>query len=287
MDNQAKLSTIITNALKIIRNPVEFYQTMPKSGGLVDPMIFVLIMAVIMGLESAIFSLFGMGAVGAMTAGLGAIIILPVSAVIGSFIGAAILFVIWRLMGSSENYETAYRCTAYISAIYPITALIGLIPYVGIIVGVAWGMYLLVTASIEVHQLSSKTTYIVFCILAAILIVTNISAEIATRQMISDVEGLQKKFGKIGKQFQDSDEMTPEQAGKAMGDFFKALEQTAQKLNNQENSNIAEKQPEQPNADMTPEQAGQALGGFLKGLEEATKGLSEQNEPSSTSPNNR
>ncbi len=280
MDNQAKLNTLIKDALKIIRTPVEFYQTLPKSGGFAGPIIFVLIMAIITGLETALFSLFGLGAFGAMAAGLASIIILPISAIIGSFIGAAIVFVIWRLMGSSENYETAYRCTAYISAIYPITVLIGLLPYIGIIVGVVWFMYLLTIASIEVQQLNPKTTYIVFGILAFLLIISNISAEITTRRMISDVEKIQQQFG-------NPDEMTPEQTGKAMGDFFKALEQSAQKFNNKENSNIENQQPpptvDSQDNNMTAEEAGKALGGFLKGLEEATREMREQNEQSATS----
>jgi uncharacterized membrane protein YdjX (TVP38/TMEM64 family) len=43
-----------------------------------------------------------------MGAGFGAIIFMPIAVAIGSFIGAAILFVIWKLMGSQEDYETAY-----------------------------------------------------------------------------------------------------------------------------------------------------------------------------------
>lgn len=286
MDNQAKLNTILSDALNIIRHPTDFFQTMPKSAGFADPLIFVVIMAIIMGIEIAIFSLFGMNAIGAMAAGIGSIIILPISAVIGSFIGAAILFIIWRLMGSAESYETAYRCIAYISAIYPITAIAGLIPYIGIVVGVVWGMYLLATASIVVHQLSPKTTYIVFGTLAVILTVSNISAEIASRRMMSNVEGLQQQFGNIGKQFQNTDEMTPEQTGKAMGDFFKALEQTAQSFDkNNDSSDARQALPPSSNNKMTPEQAGQALGGFLKGLEEATKGLEEENQQSSANSN--
>ena len=168
MDNQAKLNTIISDALKIIRTPVEFYQTMSKSGGFTDPLIFVLVMALITGFETAIISLFGFGEIGVIF-GFGAIIILPIFAIIGSFIGAAIIFVIWRLMGSSEDYETAFRCNAYMAAIYPITTLIELIPYIGIIVSLVWLMYLIVIASIKVQQLNPKTTYIVFGILTAII----------------------------------------------------------------------------------------------------------------------
>lgn len=234
MDNQAKLNTIIEDALKVIINPAEFYQKMPKSGGYADPVIFVLLMAVIMGLLFSVFSLFGAGVVGAMAAGFGAIFIMPVFAILGSFIGAAILFVIWRLMGSDEPYETAYRCVAYASAIYPAMALLGLIPYLGSIISVAWGMYLMIMASIEVQRMNRNTAYIVFGILGALMIVVNLSSEIATRQIASNAEGLQKQFEVFGKQFEQSDEMTPEEAGEALGKFLKGFEEATKDLREQD-----------------------------------------------------
>ncbi len=62
------------------------------------------------GIIQAILSFIGLGAAGCGMSGFGMILFMPDYAAIGSFIGAAILFVIWKLMGSQENYETAYRC---------------------------------------------------------------------------------------------------------------------------------------------------------------------------------
>lgn len=190
MDNQATLKAIISDALKIIRNPVEFYQSMPKSGGYTQPLIFVLIMSVISGLEAMLFGLDGVGAI----FGLGIIILIPIFAIIGSFTGAAIIFVIWLLMGSSEDYETAFRCNAYMSAIYPITVLLEPIPYIGTIISLIWIMYLVTIASIKVQQLKRQTTYIVFGTLAAAILVLSISDEITSRSMIADAEILQKQY---------------------------------------------------------------------------------------------
>jgi hypothetical protein len=126
--------------------------------------------------------------------GLGTIIIIPIFAIIGSFIGAAIVFVIWYFMGSSEDYQTAFRCNAYLSAIFPLTTLLELIPYLGIIVSSAWSMYLVAIASIEVHQLSPKRSYMVFGILTIVIIVFSIDDEIANRNMMADAEILQKQY---------------------------------------------------------------------------------------------
>ncbi len=304
MGNRSKLNNVLQDAIKVITNPVGFYRNMPKTGGFADPVIFVLVMAVMMGLLIAIFSLFGASVIGAMAAGFSALIFMPIFALVGSFIGAAILFVIWKLMGSSESYETAYRCVAYAAAIYPIMAVLGLIPYIGTLVGIAWGVYLMIVASIEVHQLNRKTAYTVFGILGALLIVMNLGSEMAARKMTAKVEGLEKQFEGITKQLEQSADKTPEQMGKDIGDFIKGLgNATKNTRDNVDANNTGNISPEtlpsdntagdsmnnvspQPSSDnaasgdtMTSEKAGKVLGDFLKGFSEATKDLQQQETP--------
>ncbi len=101
------LSKVIEDAKSVITNPVSFYRNMSKSGGFSEPIIFVIVMAVIAALLFTIFSLFGGGRMAG--AGLGILVFIPIMMLIGSFISAAIMFVIWKLMGSENNYETAYR----------------------------------------------------------------------------------------------------------------------------------------------------------------------------------
>jgi len=224
MENKAKLNIIIEDAVKVIKNPVGFYREMPKTGGFVDPLIFLIVMAVVAGLMVATLSLFGAGMAGAMAAGMGAVFMFPVFALISSFISAAILFVIWKLMGSDNGYETAYRCIAYASAIYPITVLLSIIPYAGSVVGMAWGVYLMMIAGIEVHQLKKNTVYLVFGILGTLMVLGNLSGEMAARRMTSRFEGMGEQFEQFGRQFENNDDMTPEKAGEALGGFLKGLE---------------------------------------------------------------
>jgi len=124
------MNSILEDVRKVITNPVDFYRGMNKTGGFGAPIIFVLVMAVVSAILLVFFSLLGLGSIGgAMAVGFGGIILLPIMATIFSFIGAGILLVIWKLMGSQESFEVSYRCVAYASAIYPITVLAGLIPY--------------------------------------------------------------------------------------------------------------------------------------------------------------
>jgi hypothetical protein len=224
MNDQAKpdFTQIPNQAIKVITNPAGFYREMPKTGGFVEPLVFVAVMAVITGVLIALLSLVGFGMQGMAVAGLAAIIIFPIFAVIGSFIAAAIIYVIWMIMGSKESYETAYRCVAYMTAIYPITAVLGMIPYLGAVVGTAWGFYLLIVASTEVHGIKAQTAYIVFGIIGALMILFQVSSEYSARHMSA-------RMAELSESMQGMENMSPGEAGKAVGEFLKGLEEAQKK----------------------------------------------------------
>jgi hypothetical protein len=217
------VGTVIEQAIKVISNPLGFYRDMNKSGGYSEPVIFLLVMAVASGLVTALLAMINLLPV-PVGAGLGMIIILPIAALIGGFIGAAILFVVWKLMGSTESYETAYRCVAYTSAIMPIVTVLSVIPYLGTLVRVVWGTYLIISASIRVHNREKNTSYIVFGILGALGLLMSINAERAQREMASNMEQYSRAMEESMK---DLGEMTPEEAGRAVGEFMKGMEDAA------------------------------------------------------------
>jgi len=179
-------------AIKVITNPVGFYQEMPKSGGLIHPLIFMAALALVASVLSAILSVVGLGAAGAMAGGLTAIILIPIFVVIFGFIGAAIAHVIWKMMGSQEDFETAFRCVAYTAAIAPLTALLSIIPYIGSLVSALWPMALLAIASIHVHRRNNQTSWVVFGAIGIILALLSVNGERSSRQMIDSLEDFQK-----------------------------------------------------------------------------------------------
>jgi hypothetical protein len=125
------LSDVFQTALRVIKDPAGFYRTMPRDGGYAQPLIFIAVMAVFTGIMMAILSLFGGGRPGGINVGLASVFIIPIVMIIGYSIAAVILFVIWKLMGSTQNYQTAFRCQAFASSILPVTALFSLITLPG------------------------------------------------------------------------------------------------------------------------------------------------------------
>ena len=203
--------------IKIITSPAEFYRNMPKGGGLVEPIIFLVILAVVTALIQVVLNFMGLGAAGVMAAGLSSIIIIPIFVIIFSFIGAAIAFVIWKIMGSQESYETAYRCCAYSMAVAPITAVLSIIPYLGNMAGTVLPMVLLAIASIEVHKIRTNLAWGVFGTIALLFVLMGLGAEKAARNMAGKSE-------MVIKQLEGIEEMSPEDAGKKLGEFMKGMQ---------------------------------------------------------------
>ena len=132
--------------------------------------------------------------------GFGMILFMPIAAAVGSFIGAAILFVIWKLMGSPENYETAYRCCAYLMALSPVTAIISAIPYAGGIISMAIYIFYVVTVSVAVHQIPAQKAWIVFGIIGVVLALIGVFSEYRARDMSSSMD----RWRQVGEEYRAS-----------------------------------------------------------------------------------
>ncbi len=213
------VNSLLDRAKKVVTDPAGFFSTMSKTGGFTDPIIFLAVMGVASALVQIILGFIGMGGIGMMAVtGLIAIVIVPVFVVIGGFISAFFIYLFWRMMGSEENYETSFRCVAYIAAIAPITAVFRAVPYLGGVASTVWGMLLLIIASVAVHGIARQKAQLWFGISAAILILFGLSGEYAARNVMTEFEGFQQQYG------EDLQNKSPEEMGRVMGEFMKGLE---------------------------------------------------------------
>lgn len=247
------LATVIDDAKRVCTDPSGFYSSMPKSGGYAEPAIFVAVMAAILGLLMSVFALFGGNYLGSMAISMASVIIMPIMGVIGSFIGALVMFVIWKLMGSTQSYAVSYRCIAYATAIYPVTGLLSIIPYLGTIIGTLWGIYLMYVASIHVHSIKQKTAQIAMGILAAFMVLYQVSTEVAGRKIAAEIERAEQRLERIGT-FGQSPEDRDGKPAETVGEVFEAGLAELENLDQ-----------------MTPEEAGEKLGAFMKQFEEGAK----------------
>jgi len=188
--------------IRIISSPSVFFRDMPKKGGIAPPFVFLVVMAlasgVLSGLLRALESALGMRLYEGAAMGFLSLTLIPVASVIGSalfgFLAAAALFVIWRLMGSKEDYEAAYRCTAYLSAVMPISTLVGFAPYVGGALGLALILYYLVTASVSLHGIPPVRAWICFGVIAALLMIISVSSRITAKRFARNMEQAEQSW---------------------------------------------------------------------------------------------
>jgi hypothetical protein len=215
------LASIPGQMLTVILKPQEFFPGMEKKGGFIEPLVFMVAMAVVTALVLAVVGMIGFGPVGMMAMGFVGVIVIPVMVAIFGFVGAAIIFVIWKIMGSDEDFECTYRCVAYSYAYAPVAALVSGVPYLGTLVSTLWPMALLAIASMHVHGRTPKLSWGVFGVLGLLFAFTSLSVEMGLRKMQS---GLENWSQQTNQRLGNPDEMTPEQAGKAVGDFLKGMQ---------------------------------------------------------------
>ena len=167
-------SAMPEKAIIVITNPAGVFQSMEKTGGYMEPLAFAVIMGVVAGVIQAIMGIFGLGA--GFINGIVSIIKMPIIAGVGSFIGAAILFVIWKFMGSVWDYEVSYRSCAHMMALWPITVIVSIIPYAGMVINTALALFYTVMASVHVHRLPAQKAWLVFGIIFAVLLLLSLVA---------------------------------------------------------------------------------------------------------------
>mgnify|MGYP006993456467 CR=1 FL=1 len=80
---------------------------------------------------------------------------------------------------------------------------------------------MVVVASEHVHKIAPQTARIAFGVLFGIFALMSISSQMAARKMQGKVEALHEEMEKL-------EEMSPEEAGKAVGDFLKGLQKSVE-----------------------------------------------------------
>ncbi len=233
---------IVQAFVGVLTRPAEFYASVRDAAGLGAPIVFALVMGVLSGVITAVYTTLGLGAVGGvaggaigMAAGVGAIIMTPIFAVIGCFVGGAIVHVISMIAGGKGSYEQSARVAAYAGAVMPISSLLAFTPLLRMLPGL-YGLYLVAVGLITIHAADRKRTYTVVGILAALLVLFSIMAMLAARAVRDMGSEMQTKFGP-NSQFQRDlqkaqDEM--KRAAEEMKRQAEAAEQQAKQLQQQQ-----------------------------------------------------
>jgi hypothetical protein len=168
LENPVDPGRIFQTYAQVLTNPSGFFRHLPLGGGLQPAIVFLGVSGLLSGLAYFVLAMLSFKPYQSMGQALFGLLVSPLAFILLTFVSAAVINILWRFMGSGQNYRTAFACLAYISAISPFSTLLSVVPLAGSLVALAWGAQLMVVASVEVHGLSRKNAWLVFGVLGAV-----------------------------------------------------------------------------------------------------------------------
>lgn len=123
----------INDSKEILVNPKGYFEKMPKSGGLGEPIIKAIIYAGVAGVFAMLWSLLIFPAFfGAATAASTAFISSLIVGIIGVFVGGLIILILSLICGGDDNFEANLRVAASLMVFMPISAFLNVISAVSL-----------------------------------------------------------------------------------------------------------------------------------------------------------
>jgi hypothetical protein len=188
----------IEDAKNTLIKPKDYFSSLSKSGGFVDPIIRACIFSLAAGIIYFIWALLKIGGSWGMSgqsmAGFGSIIVIfttLLGGIIGLFIGGLIIMLISMICSGDTNYEANTRVTASLMVISPISSLLsflnGINLYLGIIISLLVGLYaiwLLYMALLNSLSAKENVAKIVCIVLAVLSILASLGSLLTPRAMM-------------------------------------------------------------------------------------------------------
>ena len=170
----------LNESRETLLNPKNYFPGMSLSGGMMEPLFKAIIYGVIAGLFTFLWSILGLSAAGSgvynSAVGIMSIVGAMFAAVIGVFIGGAIMLLISSLCGGNKDYEANLRVAAAVMVIYPINTLFSFLyrinPTLGLLVSLAitfYSIYMIyeaIVSALKGKESSAKIVMLVLIVLA-------------------------------------------------------------------------------------------------------------------------
>jgi hypothetical protein len=162
------VQTFIATVQAVVLRPVDFYRGILRQGDFINPLIFAIICYEVSAILGGLLRLVGIGPANQNFGGfLVAVILAPIFAAIGLFIGSGILYLLVMLIVGSRNagFEATFRVVAYSA----VTSLVSWIPFIGGILSL-YSIYLAIVGIREVHNTTTGKAALVVLIPAAVIL---------------------------------------------------------------------------------------------------------------------
>jgi hypothetical protein len=161
------VQSLISTVQRVVLQPVDFFRSISRQGDFINPLIFAIICYEVFAMLSGLLAVAGIGGQRGFGQFITSLILAPIFAAIGLFIGAGILHLLVMLIVGSGNsgFEATFRVGAYAA----VTSLVSWIPFIGWIASL-YGIYLAIVGIREVHATTTGRAALVVLIPAAIVL---------------------------------------------------------------------------------------------------------------------
>ncbi len=170
-----RAGNVFSNAKWMVKDPVGYFESLSPESPIGPSLGTTLIWSLIAGCVFAVVGLVSQSGLQRVAA-IAQIILFPMMSLFFGFIGAAIFHVICLILGGSARYSGSYAVLASVAALFPVSALLSLIPYGGIPLQI-YGLFLSVQGASGVHKVSKKKAWIAFGLLSILGIIGSITAQ--------------------------------------------------------------------------------------------------------------
>jgi hypothetical protein len=190
-----ELSDPVNSFFDIVRSvvlqPVRFFAGLPRSGALLNPLLFALICIMISAILSSVLVLAGvqenpgfnpnpqnaLPSTFAPTSAIASVIFAPIGGTIGLFVVAAIQQLLVRLIVGANN--SGFGATFRVASYTQLTSLVNWIPIVGPLVAL-YGLYLSIVGIREMHSTTTGKAALVILIPFAVVLLVALVVLVAT-----------------------------------------------------------------------------------------------------------
>lgn len=176
------LGSFVDVVRRVVLQPAQFFAAMPRSGPLLNPLVFAVICIEISALLSALLVLAGvqenpgfnpnpqnaLPSVFTPGSALASIIVAPIAGAIGLLIAAAIQQLLVRLIVGANN--SGFGATFRVASYTQVTGLVNWIPIVGPLLSL-YGLYLAIVGIREAHGTTMGKAALVILIPFAVVVV--------------------------------------------------------------------------------------------------------------------
>jgi len=213
----------IEDSKNVLIAPKDYFASMAKEGGFVEPIIKALIYGAIGGLLGFLWNALGLNMFGVASFSIKPIIVGLIAGIIGLFLGGLIMLVISAICSGSTDFEANVRVNAAFMVIYPIMSLFGFLNRISwmlsIIVTVAISLYFLyilyhaIVQALGGKEPSAKVVSIVLSVFPILLLLSSLlcggaakfGGDVLKQQNKSQVEAM-KRLEMMQKKIQEAAE---------------------------------------------------------------------------------